>query len=85
VPRLGLKAPWRGGTLRDILTDVVAIARDGLRARGMHDSTGADESVYLDPLQAIASGAPTQAEHWLARYHGAWNGDIGRIFAEAAI
>jgi glutamate--cysteine ligase len=85
VPRLGLDAPWRGGVLRDILPSVVTIAADGLRGRSMRDSTGTDESAYLDPLQAIASGAPTQAEHWLSRYYGAWNGDIGRIFAEAAI
>jgi glutamate--cysteine ligase len=85
VPRLGLSAPWRGGTLRDIAADVVAIARDGLGARGFRNAAGEDERGYLDPLQAIADGEPTQAEHWLARYNGVWNGDIGRIFAEASI
>jgi glutamate--cysteine ligase len=85
VPRLGLNAPWRGGVLRDIVADVVTIASDGLRGRALRNPDGDDESVYLDPLQAIAAGAPTQAEHWLARYNGAWAGDTGRIFAEAAI
>jgi glutamate--cysteine ligase len=85
APRQGLDAPWRGGTLRDIVADVVAIAADGLRGRGLRDGEGNDEAAYLEPLRAIAAGAPTQAEHWLARYHGAWAGDIGRIFAEAAI
>lgn len=85
VPRQGLGAPWRDGVLRDIVADVVAIATDGLRARGLHDAAGDNEARYLDPLHAIASGAPTQAEHWLAQYHGPWNGDIGRIFNEAAI
>jgi glutamate--cysteine ligase len=85
VPRQGLDAPWRHGKLRDIVQDVVAIAADGLRARGLRDKAGDDESVLLAPLQAIAAGAPTQAEHWLERYHGAWNRDISRIFAEAAI
>jgi glutamate--cysteine ligase len=85
VPRQGLAAPWRSGTLRDIVGDVVAIARDGLRARGRLDAAGADEQAYLDPLRAIAAGAPTQADHWLERYHGAWKGDAGRIFREAAI
>jgi glutamate--cysteine ligase len=85
APRLGLDAPWRGGRLRDIVPDVVAIAQQGLRARGRRDAGGSDESVYLDPLQAIAAGAPTQAEHWLARYHGDWKGDVSRIFREAAI
>jgi glutamate--cysteine ligase len=85
VPRLGLDTPWRGGTLRDIVPDVVAIARQGLRARNRRDGAGNDESLYLDPLQAIAAGAPTQAEHWLARYHGDWRGDVRRIFAEASL
>ncbi len=49
------------------------------------NAAGDDERACLDPLLAIAAGAPTQAEDWLAQYHGAWNGDIGRIFHEAAI
>lgn len=85
VPRQGLATPWRGGTLRDIVRDVVAIAQDGLRARGLQDAAGNDERIFLAPLQAIAEGAPTQAEHWLAQYHGPWRGDASRIFAEAAI
>ena len=84
VPRQGLGAPFRGGTLRDLAPDVVAIARDGLRARGRRDATGADESAYLAPLETIAAGGPTQAEYWLARHHGDWHGDTRRIFAEAA-
>jgi len=63
----------------------VAIAVDGLRARQRYNAEGADESIYLAPLEAVTAGAPVQAEHWLARYHGAWQGDASRIFAEAAI
>ena len=85
VPREGLAAPWRGGSLRDLARDAVVIARDGLRARARHDAAGRDESVYLAPLEAIADGEPTQAEQWLARYHGMWHGDVRRIFADAAI
>jgi glutamate--cysteine ligase len=85
VPRMGLDAPWRGGTLRDIVGDVVAIARDGLRARGFLNTAGDDERIHLDPLLAIAEGAPTQAQHWLSCYHGAWQGDTRRIFQEAAV
>jgi glutamate--cysteine ligase len=64
---------------------MVAIARDGLRARARRNSAGADESGYLAPLEAIAAGEPTQAEDWLARYRTTWHSDIRRIFAEAAI
>ena len=85
VPSQGLKVAFRGGTLRDLAREVVAIARDGLRARARLDPAGADETVYLAPLDAIVAGGPTQAEYWLARYRGDWHGDVSRIFAEAAI
>ncbi len=85
VPRQGLDTPWRGGTLRDIVGDVIAIASDGLRARRRLNADGIDERIHLSPLEAIAAGGPTQAEHWLARYNGEWQRDVSRIFAEAAI
>jgi glutamate--cysteine ligase len=85
VPREGLGAPWRGGSLRDLAAGAVAIAADGLRARGRPNSSAVDESIYLAPLLAIVAGEPTQAEHWLARYHQAWQGDVRRIYSEAAI
>jgi len=79
VPRHGLAAPFAGGTVRDLARAAVSIARDGLRARGH------GEESFLDPIDAIVAGAPTQAEHWLERYHGAWAGDVTRIFEEAAV
>jgi glutamate--cysteine ligase len=85
VPKQGLDAPWRGGRLRDILPDVLAIARDGLAARHQVNAAGQSETIYLDPLSEIAAGGPTQAEYWLGRYEQAWRGDISRIFEEAAI
>jgi glutamate--cysteine ligase len=85
VPREGLAARWRGGTLRDLARYTVVIARDGLRARARLNAGGEDESVYLTPLEAIVAGEPIQAEHWLARYRESWHGDVRQIFAEAAI
>ncbi len=85
VPKQGLATQWRGRDLRALAGDVIAIARDGLRARNRRDAPGRDESTYLTPLDTIAAGGPTQAEHWLNRYQTAWNGDVKHIFAEAAI
>jgi glutamate--cysteine ligase len=79
VPRQGLATKFASGTLRDLARDVLAIARDGLIARGK------GEEVLLAPLHDIAAGAPTQAECWLAKYHGAWGRDVTRIFEEANI
>jgi glutamate--cysteine ligase len=85
VPRQGLGAPFHNGTIRDIAGELVAIARDGLKARARIGADGQDESVYLAPLEAIVAGAPTQAESWLAKFHGEWRGDVTKIFGEAAI
>lgn len=84
VPQTGLSTSFGKGTLRDLAQQVVAIAVDGLKARAKLNQKGEDERVYLAPLEAIAAGGPTQAEHWLDRYHGPWQGDITRIFGEAA-
>ena len=89
VPREGIEArldaPWPVRTMRALAKEAVAIARAGLVARGRREAAGRDESGYLDPLAAIAEGAPNQAQHWLARYHGVWHGDAGRIFTEASV
>lgn len=85
VPRHGLDIALRRGTLRDLARDALAIAADGLKSRAIPNEAGEDERIYLAPLDAIAAGAPTQAEHWLARYHGTWHGNTTRIFPEATL
>ena len=85
VPTSGMATRWQSGTLRDLGREVVAIAHDGLAARARRNAAGADETIHLAPLQDIVNGGPTQAEHWLSRFNGAWNGDITRIFGESAI
>jgi glutamate--cysteine ligase len=79
VPRQGLSTPWQGGRLRDLARDVVAIAADGLRARGF------GEAELLSPLEAIAEGEPTQADRWLDRYANEWAGDASLALVEAAV
>ncbi|WP_137181102.1 glutamate--cysteine ligase [Roseomonas sp. AR75] len=79
VPKTALKATVGGRALRDVARDVLAISRDGLRARGL------GEEVYLAPLEEIAASGMTQAERWLQRYDRAWGGDVSRIFAEAEV
>ncbi len=84
VPRTGLATPYGPGTLRELARDAVIIADQGLRARGRPNADGLDERIYLSPLHHIAAGGPTQAERWLSRYHGAWEGDVTKVFSEAA-
>ena len=76
VPRSGLKTPFRGGTVGDIASQVVTIARQGLVARARRDGTGADESVYLAPLEAIAASGVTRADELLAAFNGPWQSSV---------
>ena len=85
VPELALDAPWGMGTVRDLARDLVVIAEQGLRARGRLDCEGRDERIYLDPLLPLVHGAPTQAEFWLQRYKGEWQGDVRHIFPESSV
>jgi len=84
VPAQGLRAPFRGGDLRFLAREALMIADQGLRERGLFNAQGLDERVYLSPLHHIAAGAPTQAEFWLQKYAGEWQGDASLIFTEAA-
>ena len=83
VPKLGLQAMTPAGeTLLELGRRVLAIADSGLRARGWLNSSGDNESGFLDPLREILASGRTPAERLLERYHGEWAGDVGRIYEE---
>ena len=83
VPRLGLKAITPSGeSLRDLGARILDIAGAGLQARGRLNAAGDNESGFLDPLREIVARGSTPAELLLERYHGDWNGDVGRIYDE---
>jgi glutamate--cysteine ligase len=84
VPRTAMATRWGTGTLRDLARDVLSISRDGLRARSL-SLVSADEGQYLDVLDDIASGNPTQSEFWLAQFHGAWRKSPTFLFDAASI
>jgi len=84
VPRLALKVPFRNGTLRDLALEALKISAAGLQRRARRNSNGADESIFLTPLIDFAESNETPAERKLAQFHGAWKGDIDRVFAEYA-
>jgi glutamate--cysteine ligase len=83
VPKLGLDAPiGGGGKLRDIAGRILEISSAGLTARNRLNSSGDNESGYLDPLREVVASGKTPAEVLLDKYHGAWGGDISRIYDE---
>jgi glutamate--cysteine ligase len=85
VPRQGLKAPFRKGTVLDLARETVRIADAGLKARGVRDASGQDEARYLAPLHEIAASGLTASDRMLAKFHGAWGGKIDPIFKDEAM
>ena len=84
VTRLGLKAEVAGRSVRDVAVDMVAIARDGLKSRNRLSGGLVDERGHLAELEEIADSGVTPAERLLELYHGRWEGDPARIYAEFA-
>ena len=81
VPKLGLDAPIAGGRkLRDIAAEVLDIASSGLASRARLNSSGDNETGFLEPLRDVVARGKTPAEDLLALYHGEWGGDISRVY-----
>ncbi len=84
VPRLALDAPIPGGgTLKDIAGEVLAIARSGLKARARFNASGDNETGFLNPLDEIVESGIVPAQRLLNLYHGAWGGDLSRVYEES--
>jgi glutamate--cysteine ligase len=82
VPEQGLDTMLGARRLGDIARDALAISRKGLKARNLRNDAGADETIYLEPLEEIVAGKPTLADELLARFNGAWNGSVEPVFSE---
>jgi glutamate--cysteine ligase len=82
VPRTGLSTPWGAGTLRDFARDVVAIARDGLLARGIGAAAEGSEAGLLAPVEQVVAGGPTQSEIFLEAFNDVWNGNAARALLD---
>ncbi|QQA42542.1 glutamate--cysteine ligase [Pelagovum pacificum] len=80
----GLDAEVGGVKMKDLATEVVAIAREGLKRRARPGLGGmvADERHFLHALEDSLETGQTQADELLALYHGEWNGDLSRIYPE---
>ncbi len=84
VPRDGLKAPFRGGQLLPVARDVLRIAQDGLQKRNISNSSGEDETIFLESLEEVIGSRSTPAELLLRKYEQEWQGNIDKIFTTEA-
>jgi glutamate--cysteine ligase len=75
----GLQGDAGGVKIADLAAAAVGLSHAGLAGRGL------GEEVYLEPLvQSVKSGS-TQADRWLAAYHGNWAGDLSKIYEAASL
>ncbi|MEE1877586.1 glutamate--cysteine ligase [Altererythrobacter litoralis] len=84
VPRLALDADIPGGgKLLDLARDVLAISRQGLASRARLNSSGDNETGFLEPLDEIVESGKVPAQLLLDLYNGEWGGDITRVYEQS--
>ena len=84
APHLGLRTPFRDGTLHDVAQQVIVLSEQGLGARAESDGLGGDERGFLQPVMKTISDNKTPAERLVERFHGPWGGDVTKVFDENA-
>ncbi len=84
VPVYGLRTPFRGASLLSIASRALDIATEGLRNRLRLNSSGDDETVFLESLEEVVASKLTPAELLLRKYEGEWHGDVDRVFISEA-
>ncbi|PTW51273.1 MULTISPECIES: glutamate--cysteine ligase [Rhodovulum] len=80
----GLDAEVNGVKMLGLARQVVDIARGGLKARARPGLGGMvqDERHFLHALEDSVETGKTPADELLDHYHGDWNGDLSRIYAD---
>ncbi|MEL7253486.1 MAG: glutamate--cysteine ligase [Pseudomonadota bacterium] len=79
-----LEARVGGIHMHDLAREVLAISEAGLKARARPGAGGLipDETHFLNALMESVESGQVPADELLAKYHGEWDGDLSRIYAE---
>jgi len=82
--RDALDATVNGIAMRDLAREVLAIAREGLKARARPGAGGMipDERHFLHALEDSVEQGRVPADELLEKYHGEWDEDLTRVYAE---
>ncbi len=73
VPRTGLDTVFRNRTVLDLASDMLALAREGLRRRARLNTEGLDETMFLSQLEETVAMGRSPALDVLERYEGPWD------------
>jgi len=84
VPKMALNAPIGSGKALAVAREALAIARSGLQRRAIRSAKGADESIFLEPIEAILKEGCTPAEEMLLRFERDWGQRTDPLFVEYA-
>jgi len=80
VPRQGLATKFRGITLQILSKELLKRAAKGLKRRNNLNSSGQDESIYLEPLFAYAQEGENLALKMIDLYKKQWLGNLDSVF-----
>ena len=82
--RDGLAGEAGGISMLDLAGQVLEISEAGLKARARPGAGGLvpDETHFLNALKESVASGQSPADELLERYHGDWDGDLSRIYAE---
>lgn len=76
----GLHACVNQQSVQSLCLWLLALAESGLKRDAQYNAKNQDESIYLQPLWAIAKSGETLAEQWLKQYDGLWQNNVEPIF-----
>jgi glutamate--cysteine ligase len=71
-------------SLADYAREIVAIAREGLVRQGRVDSSGRDETIYIDRLADEVAQGRSPADRIIAHWETDWEGRVERLIEYAA-
>ena len=80
----GLQGEANGVRLQDLAKGALEISQAGLKARARPGIGGMvpDERHFLNALEDSIEAGKVPADELLEHYHGDWNGDLSRIYAD---
>jgi glutamate--cysteine ligase len=84
VPKLALQTPVHGTTALEVARQATAIAHAGLTRRAYRHPGGQDETLFLEPVEAIVQQGCTPADEMLQRYETVWGRSTDPLFTEFA-
>jgi glutamate--cysteine ligase len=84
VPKRGFAAVIADQDVLQLARATLALAERGLVRRRRLDTTGHDESRYLQPIQDFVARGITPAEELLEKFRGDWGGSVEPVYREYA-